>query len=83
MSEELLTNANHPQFDWDFSSKFTEVKKGCRIEILYVDRGGDLICYLIKVRHIPTAKEKADAEKKKQEQQRGDFNFSPTEGGKG
>ena len=45
VSDELLTNANHPQFDWDFSSTLTESEKRLpdRNPLCEPGRGSDLL----------------------------------------
>jgi len=78
VSDELLTNTGRPEHDLGFGSRVTEIKRGDKIQILYFNRGGNLICYLIQILAHP-AEEKGGKEKEEMPQQeKGDFNFGKT-----
>jgi len=57
VSNELLTNTFAVQDGFMPSAKFTDVKKGCKIEVEFENRNGDWVCTWIRV--YPTEKDKA------------------------
>ena len=76
VSGELLTNTpdtNDPLYKFGFRSKFKDLKKGSKVQIWYIRRGGELVCYLIAI-ELPEQEQERQKEKKL-EQEKGDFNF--------